>query len=237
MAEPPGRAGPDKGKDCKVKRIVMAACAALTLTGCKAHLTAQAKASDAIAAAAGQSHYMTAILGVEASSDASCRRDGPKVAAAIGDSLGQVAFLGCNTAGMDTMAEFRIGIPMIFWKQGDPDPETALTAFVQNMDGFAVVGLYQANDVIEAILDRLPADVTSGFPGRFDTSLTIDLQNDTSATKQVYTNGAFVDGHPLPFRKDRDLAAGASLRIVPGDVATAVLDGPGTFLFSVKLAE
>jgi hypothetical protein len=210
------------------------AAAALLLAGCKADYVGEGSIRAALAAAAGQDATMTGVIGIEASTEKECRAQAPVIAEALAREYPGTVFLGCTRRNLDTMAEFRVALPVL---PAGTERNPPLSVRTQAENGGVSVGLFFDSAAVERVSATLPKDLTRYFDGKFDIRLTIDVRNDTDQTVTVETMGAFVDGLPLPNLRRHDLAPGQILRVEPSDVQrSALAAGSGAFIFRIATA-
>ncbi|WP_149588760.1 DUF7424 family protein [Tabrizicola flagellatus] len=211
-----------------MRKLMFAAAAALM--GCKADYVGEGSIKAAQAAIDGKAATMTGVIGIETGSDTKCRELAPSLAEALATEYAGATFIGCTRRNFDNFADFRVALPVLPANTKSGPPLSMRTSLA---DDTVMVGLYLDLDAVERLRAELPDDVTLFASGPIDIAVTVDVRNDTDAQVSVTTNGAFVDGQPMPNRRVHDLASGAIIRIQPSNVhAAALANGQGAFLFS-----
>lgn len=211
-----------------MRQLMLAA--AMGLIGCKADYVGEGSIKAALSAVGGKLATMTGVIGVEAGSESKCREIAHSLAEALVADYPSVTFIGCSRRNFDTFADFRVALPVL---PANSKPSPPLSMRTSLADGTILVGLYLDLDAVDRIKAALPDEVARFATGPLDIAMTLEVRNDTDAPVSVTTNGAFVDGQPVPNRRVHDLAPGSIIRIQPSNVhAAALANGQGAFLFN-----
>lgn len=195
--------------------------AAIALAGCKTEIASDLFTSDLIAAANGTALTAPIVLGVETSSEAKCEAEAQAVLAAVSTAFNDVALIGCEESGFDTMARFRVQAPIIITVSDNVQIDGPFAVGVA-ADGATIHVTYLTNtDAVRAVWDALPEDMTQFQTFAFNPTLSAVLNNDLASPVSITTDDVFSDGTPVQGTATRELPRRDQVEVRMSDVTNA----------------
>ena len=193
----------------------------IALTGCKTQISAELFTSDLIAATEGETITAPLVIGMEASSEDKCNETAPAVLQAIKTRYSKAEFIGCEDAGWDTFARFRVQAEVIAFADEPPAPNEAFAIGVRASDlSFSIVYLVNRK-AARAIWDALPEELTEYQTYKLEPVLFALLNNDLRTSVTVTMDDVFADGTPSQGTVSRDMPRRDQIELRMSDVTNA----------------
>ena len=203
-----------------MKRIALLV-ALIALPGCKTQISTDLFTSDLIAATEGKTITAPLEIGMEAGSKDKCNDTAPAILQAIETKFAEAEFIGCQDAGWDTFARFRVQAEVIAFADEPPTPNEAFAIGVRASDlSFSVVYLINRK-AARAIWDALPEELTEYQTYKLEPVLFALLNNDLRTSVTVTTDDVFADGTPIQGTVNRDMPRRDQIELQMSNVTNA----------------
>lgn len=209
-----------------------ATAAAVLLSGCKTGLDLEVFTSDIVAASGGEAGLAArAILSVQAPSDDKCRDMAPQIEAALRTGFPDASFDGCARRDLDTVARFKIALPIVTTADDLP---AALALMTRPMNGGHGIVIKADMARVDAVIDAMPDEATTLLTGKPDPQITATVSNDLEGIATLTAQGVFVADEPFQLPKEFTIQRRDSLRITLSDVGNAALWNGGSLIGHLK---
>ena len=199
----------------------------MATVGCKAKMVATVYTSDIRLAVEGDTS-MTATLDIalDVSTESNCKEHSPDIEEALRIRYSEVEFVGCEDAGFDTFANFRVQAPIVVVdSELSSDTTAPVYVGVVEQDSGVSIGFVVVGKRLENLKESLPDSLTmyGDLEGQFHASISNDERNSV----KVRVGGAFANGSPVVLEEWYELKRRGIIDIMLSDVANSWLQMPG----------
>ena len=215
---------------CRIQVCVLAIAAVciIATAGCKAKMVATVYTSDVRLAVEGDTS-MTATLDIalDVSSESNCKEHSSDIEEALRTQYSDVEFVGCEDAGFETFANFRVQAPIIVIDSEQSRDTTApVYVGVVEQDNGISIGFVVVGTRLENMKASLPESLT--MYGDIEAQFHASISNDERNSVKVLVGGAFANGSPVVLEEWFELKRRGIIDIMLSDVANSWLQMPGS---------
>lgn len=204
-----------------MKRLALAATAALTLSACKTQIAADLFTSDLIAATEGETLTAPLVIFMESTTEEKCNETAPDVLAAVQTQHPDAEFIGCEDQSYETFARFRVQARILARMEDAKAADDAFAIWVQEAEGTYHVRYLMNPAGTRAIWDALPEEMTQYQTYNLEPELFAMLNNDLRSKVTVLTDDVFADGSPVQGTATHELARRDQIELRMSNVTNA----------------
>ena len=172
---------------------------------------------------------MTATLDIalDVSSESNCKEHSSDIEEALRTQYSDVEFVGCEDAGFETFANFRVQAPIIVIdSEQSRDTTASVYVGVVEQDNGISIGFVVVGTRLENMKASLPESLT--MYGDIEPQFHASISNDERNSVRVLVGGAFANGSPVVLEEWFELKRRGIIDIMLSDVANSWLQMPGS---------
>lgn len=187
------------------------------LASCKTHVSSTLFTSDIIAATNDEKTTAPLVFTMKTNSS-DCVKGAEELVSAVKRQMPDVEFIGCEDIEFEEFARFRVQAEILAFNNVPPVPSQAFGIGVTEFANEYFVYYLKNPEVLRAVWDSLPEDLTMFQVYELEPVLKAVLNNDLRKTVTVTTDNVFADGTPVQGTATRELPRRDQIELVLSDV-------------------